>query len=246
MAVFAALLAVSIVLVIPETHPPQLRRPLRLAVMVGDLGRVVHDGQFMRMSAAITLAIAGQFFFYIGAAAILVVDLLHQGEGDFWKALRLHDQRARPRRLGQWAGRGAAQRPALRGIRPECSVAAAAVGVALASGFGDRLPYAVVGPSLIAVSPGAACPTVQVALLDRFPDVRGAAASVAGVLPLVLNALFAGVLAPRVTGSVLQLAIASAALVVLGWLCWVWHLASSRDEHPAAERAAEHEPFDNL
>lgn len=244
-AAFAAVLAVVVAVVIPETHPAERRRPLRVGPMVRDLARVARDGQFLRMSAAITLAFAGQFL-YIGAAAIFVVDLLGKGEGDFWVFFVPMISGVV---LGAWISGRAAGRVSGRSLVAYAlsgSVAAALLGVVLASAFGPRLPFAVIGPMLIALGTGTAFPTVQIALLDRFPDSRGAAASVAGVMPLALNAVLAAVLAPRVTGSVVQLAVASAVLVLLGWLFWLWHLASSRTEHRGVPGTEENEPVDQL
>lgn len=224
---FALVLIVAVVAIIPETHPPERRTPLRLVPMLGALWRVAKHGEFLRMSGAMTLAFAGQFL-YVGAAAIFVVDLLGKGEGDFWMffvpmitGIVLGASISR-RAAGRMSGRR------LVTIALAGSVVAAVTNIVLAHAFGPTLPYAVIGPMLIALGTGTAFPTVQIALLDVFPDARGAAASVAGVMPLALNALLAAVLAPRVTGSVVQLAVASAVLCVLGALLWLWHLRTSR------------------
>ena len=78
-----------------------------------------------------------------------------------------------------------------------------------------------------ALGVGVAFPTVQVALLDLFPSARGAAASMAAVMPLAVNAVLATLLAPLVTGSVLALAVAAGVLVLLGTLVWLLHLRLS-------------------
>jgi DHA1 family bicyclomycin/chloramphenicol resistance-like MFS transporter len=45
---------------------------------------------------------------------------------------------------------------------------------------------------------------------------------------LLLNGLIAGAVAPFVTGSVVELAMASTALVAAGLGFWLWHLAVER------------------
>ena len=231
--VFTLVLAVVVLLVIPETHPPERRRPMRLAPMVRDLGRVARDGEFERMGWAITLVFAGQFI-YIGGAAIFVVELLGKGEGDFWQFfVPLFSGVV----LGSWiSGRAAGRVSATRLITWAFAGAAVAAvaNVALAAGFGPAVPWAVVGPTLIAIGVAAAFPTIQVAMLDLFPQIRGAAASVAGVMPLATNALVATAVTPFVTGSVTSLAVTSLALVVLGGAFWVWHLVAgpSRTRQP--------------
>ena len=225
---FALVLAAIVAVVVPETHPRERRRPLRLGPMLRDLTHVARDGRFERMGWAITLVFAGQFI-YIGGAAIFVVELLGKGEGDFWQFFVPMISGVI---LGSWvSGRAAGSVSARRLVTWSfvLSVLAAVANVVLALAFGPSLPWAVVGPSLIAVGTGAAFPTIQVALLDLFPHVRGAAASVAGVMPLATNALVATAVTPRVTGSVATLALTSLALVVLGCLMWAWHLAVDAD-----------------
>jgi len=192
--------------------------------MLRDLVHVSRDGQFERMGWAITLVFAGQFI-YIGGAAIFVVDLLGKGEGDFWQFFvpMISGVVVGSWVSGRTAGRVSARR--LITVAFAVSLTAAVVNVVLAVAFGPSLPWAVIGPSLIAVGSGTAFPTIQVALLDLFPQVRGAAASVAGVMPLATNAVVAAALTPLVTGSVATLALASLVLVLLGCLVWVWHLA---------------------
>ncbi len=225
---FALVLAAIVAVVVPETHPRERRRPLRLGPMLRDLTHVARDGRFERMGWAITLVFAGQFI-YIGGAAIFVVELLGKGEGDFWQFFVPMISGVI---LGSWvSGRAAGSVSSRRLVTWSfaVSVLAAVANVVLALAFGPSLPWAVVGPSLIAVGTGAAFPTIQVALLDLFPHVRGAAASVAGVMPLATNALVATAVTPRVTGSVATLALTSLALVVLGCLMWAWHLAVDAD-----------------
>lgn len=220
---FALVLAVVVLLVVPETHPRERRRPLRVGPMLRDLAHVARDGRFERMGWAITLVFAGQFI-YIGGAAIFVVDLLGKGEGDFWQFFVPMISGVV---VGSWVSGRAAGRVDPRRLITwafAVSAVAAVANVVLAAAFGPSLPWAVIGPSLIAIGTGTAFPTIQVALLDLFPAVRGAAASVAGVMPLATNALVAAALTPLVTGSVTTLAVAGLVLVLLGVLMWVWHL----------------------
>ena len=76
-----------------------------------------------------------------------------------------------------------------------------------------------------------AFPIVQLAMLDLFPKQRGAAASMQSFVQLVVNALLAGVVAPLVTGSVLELALASAAFSLVGISLWTWHLKAASHIH---------------
>lgn len=225
-SVFATALALVILVVLPETHLAADRSPLSLGAMTAGLLEVARSARFERVSWAITLAFAGQFL-YIGAAAIFVVDLLGLGSGDFWVFFAPMIAGAV---AGSWLSGRAAGRIAPRRLVTVsfAATAVAAVGnIALAAAYGPRLPYAVIGPALLALGVGVAFPTVQVALLDLFPSARGAAASMAAVMPLAVNAVLATLLAPLVTGSVLALAVAAGVLVLLGTLVWLLHLRLS-------------------
>lgn len=221
---FSLVLAIVVLLIVPETHPRERRRQLRLGPMLRDLAHVAGNGRFERMGWAITLVFAGQFI-YIGGAAIFVVDLLGKGESDFWQFFVPMISGVV---VGSWISGRAAGRVSSRRLISwafAISSASALINVVLAVVLGPAMPWSVVGPSLIAIGTGIAFPTIQVALLDLFPHVRGAAASVAGVMPLATNAVIATALTPLVTGSVTTLAVASLVLVVLGCLVWAWHLA---------------------
>jgi MFS transporter, DHA1 family, multidrug resistance protein len=110
------------------------------------------------------------------------------------------------------------------------ALAGALVNVLLAAlpATSAELPWAVLGPALIAVGAAAAYPSLQLELLDMFPATRGAVVSLFTFFTLVLNGVSASALAPLVTGSVLQLALASTVLVSAGLLCWLWHLRAER------------------
>ena len=100
--------------------------------------------------------------------------------------------------------------------------------VGLAAAFGPTLPTAVIGPALIAVGSGGFYPSTQLILLDLFPMGRGAAVSMFTFITLLLNGVLAAALTPLVTGSVLELALASLGIMVLGLGCWAAHLAAAR------------------
>ena len=107
-------------------------------------------------------------------------------------------------------------------------VGGAVVNVVLAGVFGPTLPTAVIGPAMIAVGTGAFYPSTQLILLDLFPMGRGSAVSMFTFITLLLNGVLAGALTPLVTGSVLELALAALAVMLVGLGCWTSHLAAAR------------------
>ncbi len=224
LAGFGLLLVGLVAVALPETHPVERRTPLAVGSLLGSLSEVARNVRFHRVAWAAALSFAGQFL-YIGSAPIFIVDVLGKGELDFWV---LFVPMISGVLVGAWISGRAAGRISGRTL----------VTWALVFGFGGAvlnvvlsllptaadLPYAVIGPALIAVGTAAAYPTLQLVLLDMFPRSRGASVSMFTFFALGLNGLTAAFVTPWVTHSVFTLALGSAVLVLAGLLCWLWHL----------------------
>lgn len=223
----SVVLIALVVLVLPETHPAADRVPFAPAPLLAGLRTIVRSPAFQRVAWAGALAFGAQFL-YIGSAAIFVVDLLHRGAQDFWMFFVPMISGVA---LGAWvsgrlAGRISSRRIVLGG--QVIGVAGAVVNLAVAlSPVGAQVPYAVIGPGLVAFGTTVAWPTMQLIVLDMFPGARGSASSALTFIPLVLNAATAGALAPIVTRSVATLAATCLAMTVGGLAMWVWHLVAS-------------------
>lgn len=220
-------LIASVVVLLPETHPVELRTPLRVSELVSSLVEVVRDATFHRVVWAMTLTFAGQFL-YIGGAAIFVGELLGQGELDYWKffvplvgCLMLGGVIS-----GRLAGILSSETIVTWGLA--WAAAGGALGLVLALVAGPNLPWAVVGPSLIALGVGAAYPNQNLLLLDLFPRRRGSVMSAMMFMTLMFNAVAAVTITPLVGRSVVSFAAAAALLGLLGLSCWVWHLRVMR------------------
>jgi MFS transporter, DHA1 family, multidrug resistance protein len=226
MVCVGALLAVVVATALPETHPVERRIPFRPRPLAESLLAVSRHAGFHRVAWAAALCFAGQFL-YIASAPLFVIDLLGKGELDFWMlfvpmigGLMLGSQ------VSSWAaGRIRSERLVTGAM--VFGVGGAAVNVALAATFGPTVPSAVVGPALIAVGTGAFYPSTQLILLDLFPMGRGASVSMFTFITLLLNGVLASALAPFVTGSVTEIALASLTLMVVGLTCWAAHLRAT-------------------
>ncbi|WP_319804671.1 multidrug effflux MFS transporter [Nocardioides malaquae] len=223
MAALGVVLIAAALLVLPETHPPERRTPLRPAALVGGLVGVLRTAAFHRIAWSGTFLFGAQFL-YIGGAAIFVGDLLGLGELDFWV---LFVPMIVAMTLGSWiSGRAAGRIGGRRlvSIGYTVALAGAALGIAVtASPVGDRAPWAVVGCVGVALGSAIAYPTLQLMSLDLFPQARGSVMSAATFTTLLFNATVAVALAPLLVTSTLAFAVASAVIVVLGQLCWSWH-----------------------
>lgn len=223
LVVFGGLMAVATAWILPETHPRQVRSPLRLGPLLRGLWEVARLPAFLRVAMAASLGFAGQFI-YIVAAPIFVVDLLGLGPQDFWVffAPTIACMVLGAYLAGRAAGRIEPRTLATIGLT--IAAGAGLVNVALQATPGlPALPWAIVGPALLAFGIALVFPIMQLAMLDLFPHRRGAASSVGSFLTLMLNSALAGLISPLVTDTRLELAVTSLVFVVLGWIVWAWH-----------------------
>lgn len=246
MAAVGAVLVVAAALVLPESHPPERRTPLRPTELVGGLGAVFRTAAFHRVAWSGTLLFGAQFL-YIGGAAIFVGEVLGLGELDYWV---LFVPMIVAMTVGSWiSGRAAGRISGRRlvSIGYTVALAGAALGVAVtASPVGDRAPWAVVGCVGVALGSAMAYPTLQLMALDLFPERRGAVMSGSTFTTLLFNATVAVALAPLLVTSTLAFAVASAVFVVLGQLCWSWHCAVESREIDAPAHPELFEPTDSV
>jgi DHA1 family bicyclomycin/chloramphenicol resistance-like MFS transporter len=228
MAALAVVLVVASLVLLPESHPPERRVPLRVGEVVRGLTAVVRVPAFHRIAWAGTLVFAAQFL-YIGGASIFVVDLLGEGELDFWKLFvpmigLMMAGSVLSGRLGP-----VVTSTHLVSIGYAVSTVGALLGVVIAlTPAGEVLPWAAAGVALVAFGNGLAYPNLQLLMLDLVPTRRGAVVSAGSFITLVVNAVSAAVVAPVAGGSVLGFAVTAAVLVVLGWALWRWHLHAAR------------------
>ncbi|KQV71486.1 MFS transporter [Nocardioides sp. Root122] len=228
MAALALVLVGLTVALLPESHPPERRVPLRVGEIVRGLTAVLRVPAFHRMAWAGTLVFGAQFL-YIGGAAIFVVDLLGEGELDFWKLFlpmigAMVVGSVVSGRLGRMV-----TSPRLVSVGYAVSTAGALLGIAVAlTPAGEVLPWAALGISLVAFGNGLAFPNIQLLMLDLVPTRRGAVMSASSFVTLVFNAASAALLAPYAGRSVLGFAVAAAVCVVLGWGFWRWHQHAER------------------
>jgi DHA1 family bicyclomycin/chloramphenicol resistance-like MFS transporter len=246
LTVVGVLLALAVVVVLPETHPVERRTPLAVRSILAGLAEIGRDSRFHRVAWAGALSFGGQFL-YIGGAAIFVVDLLHRGELDFWMFFV-------PMIAGfvggSWVSARAAGRVTGRHLVTAglgFAVVAGVVNLVVSSlPVGATVPYAVIGPMLIALGVATAYPTIQLTMLDMFPARRGAAASMGGFLQLLLNAVLTAVAVPLVAGTVQTLALAALVLAAAGFALWTWHLAVEHRDVPPPEYPELLEPTDQV
>jgi DHA1 family bicyclomycin/chloramphenicol resistance-like MFS transporter len=82
------------------------------------------------------------------------------------------------------------------------------------------LPWSVLPIFLYAAGSAMAFPTISLMTLDLFPTRRGMAASLQGFVSGMVNTVTAGLIAPAVFHDPRALALAMAAMMATGFVCW--------------------------
>lgn len=230
---YGLLLIVAVALLLPETQPVEKRQPLEMGSILGSLVEVGTKPAMIRLALTMSLGFAG-YFIYIVGAPIIVMDLLGQGEQDFWK---LFVPLIAGTMFGSYlSGRLAdrVERYSLINVAMPVALAAAVLNVILVA-LSPTFPWVLIGPILLAIAIGTSFPVLNLEILDLFPDQRGAAASVGTFASLIFNALLAGVLVPIIAREMLYVAIAGAVFLTLSNVGWRWHVNALGGRAPTGE-----------
>jgi len=215
---FLALLSVSLLgavaLRLPETLPPQARRPFDAA----DLGRgylvLLRNRGFMAWSLAYALMF-GAFFIYVLSAPVFVMTHLGLGEGDFiWlfgpaTAGLVSGSALAGRAAAYWSfGRTLATAFGLMG-------AATCYNLGVAWAAPDAAGWYVAYLFVFNLGMSLAIPALTIRGLDCVPTRRGMGSSIQLFVQTGFNAIIAALIAPLMWGSPMSLACGAAGL----WLC---------------------------
>lgn len=225
---FTALLALALMVLLEESHPPARRRAFAPRPLLASYRSFSRDRPFWPLLISCSVNFAG-LFLYIASAPRIVRELLHLSAAGFpWLFLPVVTGLVG----GAWlSGRMAERRSVGFTVNLGYAVMllACALHLLLALIFpAPRLPWSMLPLVLHGVGVQLAFPTLTLLLLDRFPQQRGGISSVQAFASLILCSFVAGVLSPLLSGNMLQLALGASALTVIGTLAWAWYRAVAR------------------
>jgi DHA1 family bicyclomycin/chloramphenicol resistance-like MFS transporter len=220
MGAFTLLLLLCCLLALPETHPRERRTPVDPQHLLHTYRAIAGDHRFMLLALAASLNFAS-IFVYIASAPVIVLDLLHLGERQFvWLFLPTISGMTLGAGLsGRLAGRISAARTVAAGFGLIFLGAALAIAGSLL--LAPAVPWFVVPIGVGGIGVSLAFPTLTLLMLDRFPAVRGAAASVQAAMSIAMSTLVAGVLSPLFSASGLNLGLGSLCMSLGGLSCWL-------------------------
>lgn len=225
-AVFGTMAVLGLVLLLftarrlPETHPPELRTPLRIERLARHNFAVLRHSEFLLLALAVGLSFVS-LHIYVGCAPAIVLDHWHLDETQF-AALNLPiigGYTIGAVASGRLAGRLLPQQQARIGFRLLLLVTVAMLllqfGVAAPAVQWQQLLLALLGFSLQLMYP-----VVTLRVLDLFPHARGAAASMQSFFSLLIATMMMGLFAPLLAQSMRYIACVSLAAALCGGLLW--------------------------
>ena len=204
---------------LPETLHAQDRHELSLPSLMRGYAALLRHPNFMRLVLVSSVPFNG-FFLYILAAPAFLGDLLGLAPTQFfWFFLfTIAGIMAGAWWSGRLAGRITPREQVRRGF--SIMAAAVAVNVGLAMLLPPHPAWAMPPLGLYSFGWSLLTPAVTLMALDQVPERRGTASSLQSCLGSLGNALVAGVVAPLVMHSTRVLALASLAMLAIGFAAW--------------------------
>jgi DHA1 family bicyclomycin/chloramphenicol resistance-like MFS transporter len=222
LAGFTSLLLLSSLLALPETHPRQRRIAFDARHLLRTYRAIGGDLRFMLLSATASINF-GAIFLYIASAPMIVLGMLHLNEREFpWLFIPIIGGMSLGAVLsGRLAGRFSVSRTVALGYM--LIFTGAALALLLNSLMAPAVPWFVLTIGVGGIGVSMAFPSLTLLMLDRFPLVRGAAASVQMAMSLALSTLISGVLSPLASRDGMSLTLGSLGLSSCGLVLWLWY-----------------------
>jgi DHA1 family bicyclomycin/chloramphenicol resistance-like MFS transporter len=206
---------------LPETLHEDARQPFNVSNLLSGYWQLGSSLKFIALALASGIPFNGMFL-YVLSAPVFVGEHLGLGPTEFfWFFLSTI---AGIMVGAWWSGRLAGKLPPQRQIRRgfRIMVTVSIVNVVANWFFAAQAWWALPLIAMFAFGWALMVPVVTLMVLDLYPERRGMASSMQSCIAAAANALVAGALAPAVMHSTRALAIASAALMVIGLIAWLW------------------------
>jgi len=217
LALYAGLSLWAAMVYLPETMPASKRVPLSARRVLSDYRLIFSDKEFNFAVFALSANFAA-FFVYVLASPVFLVNHLGLTEHQFgWMFI--------PTVCGMVLGSYLAKKAAGRYTRGKVikvaytwMSAVALANLAICFSLPSEPIYNILPVALFNVGMALAMPILSLTALDRFPKIRGTAASGQVFIQMALSTVSAGIIVPLVWYAPSGLAMAMAGYLILGWL----------------------------
>ncbi len=221
LAVLSAVLALAVWRWLPETLHVQARQPFDTRNLMRGYAQMMQNPRFMALVLASGVPFNGMFLYVLSAPTFLG-ELLQLRPGQFFWffVVTVAGIMGGAWCSGRLAGRIKPRHQIRHGF--VIMLVASVANVLLNGALQPHVAWALVPIALFAFGWSLMVPVVTLMTLDLAPDRRGMASSVQSCVGSLANAVVAGVLAPLVMHSALQLALMSMAMWGVGVAAWWW------------------------
>ncbi|KAF7599936.1 MAG: Bcr/CflA family drug resistance efflux transporter [Candidatus Dactylopiibacterium carminicum] len=217
---------------LPESLPPEKRQPLHAGDMLRGYLAVLGSGRFVLLGLSMSFVFLG-FFLYVMSAPVFLMQHLKLDATQFGYLFV-------PLVVGMIGGSVTAVRLSRR-ITPLATIRLAFVVSAVAALWNlaanlwlpDSVATRIPQLALQTFAMNLSFPSLTLLALDMFPERRGMAASCQGFIHTLIMSAVAGVLAPLLWDSLLQMALAMCVMWVLSIGFFYWSRQISRPAAPA-------------
>jgi len=204
---------------LPETLPPEKRRPFNARELFASYKAVLGSPVFLLKAGVIAVNFSG-LFLYIAAAPVFITRHLGLGPSQFgWlfvpSVLGIFSGAFTANRL---AGKIAVSRQVKIGFA--CLLGATVFNTLYHAFLPPALPWSVAPLFLYSFGMSVVAPAVTLLVLDLFPKIRGTVASCQSFLQTLLGAVVAGAIAPLLADEVWLLACGQLVFVLAGIGFW--------------------------
>jgi len=221
LAAIGAALTLAMWRMLPESLHPSQAQSFHPAHLLRGYWQMGSSARFLALSLASGVPFNGMFLYILAAPVWLGEHLRLAPTQFFWHfVLSIGGIMAGAAWSGRLAGRIPPKRQNRWGLT--IMVATTVVNLALNATLVPHVAWALLPVAVFAFGWSLMVPAVTLLLLDLVPERRGMASSVHAFLGSMANGLVAGVLVPLVMHSTLALAAASAGLMLIGLIAWVW------------------------
>jgi DHA1 family bicyclomycin/chloramphenicol resistance-like MFS transporter len=206
---------------LPETLYRSHRQPFRVGNLLRGYWALGSDPRFLTLALASGIPFNGMFL-YVLSAPVFLGEHLALGPGEFFWffCLTIGGIIGGAWLSGRLAGRIRPKDQIRRGF--VIMIAVSLVNVALNYFFEAHAWWAMWPIAIFGFGWSLMVPVVTLMVLDLVPERRGMASSMQACVGSLANGFVAGVIAPLVMHSTLQLAIASLAMLCIGVVAWIW------------------------
>jgi DHA1 family bicyclomycin/chloramphenicol resistance-like MFS transporter len=221
LAALGAVLLVANWRLLPETLDAPARQPFEAGHLMRGYWQMVKSPRFMALVLASGVPFNGMFLYVLSAPVFLGEHLQLGPTQFFWFfCLTISGIMGGAWLSGRLAGRVKPRHQIRHGFLIMLLVSL--LNVLLNALFEPAWWWAMVPIAVFAFGWSLMVPVVTLMVLDLVPTRRGMASSVQACIGSLANALVAGALAPLVMHSPLALALASAGLMGVGIVAWLW------------------------